>query len=124
MRSGGSADDRRPPISQSYARIYAVVERIPPGRVATYGQVAAICGLTGRARQVGYALHSLPPGSELAWHRVINAKGQVSPRADGPWAGIQRQLLEAEGIDFDGSGTVDLERFRWEPKTDLDGRPD
>ncbi len=99
--------------ASSYARIYAVVRRIPPGRVATYGQVAALAGLAGRARQVGYALHALPEGNALPWHRVINARGEVSPRAEPEWEGYQRFLLEEEDVDFDLAGRVDLERFGW-----------
>ena len=100
--------------SELRARIYAVVERIPRGRVATYGQVAALAGAPRHARQVGYALHDLPPGSELPWHRVINARGEVSRRSEPGWDGFQRQLLEAEGVEFH-RGRVDLQRYRWEP---------
>jgi methylated-DNA-protein-cysteine methyltransferase-like protein len=101
--------------SDPYARIYAVVKRIPPGRVATYGQVAAIAGLAGHARQVGYALHASPEGLDLPWHRVINAKGEVSPRSEPGPAGFQRHLLEEEGIVFDTKDRLDLERYRWDP---------
>jgi alkylated DNA nucleotide flippase Atl1/3-methyladenine DNA glycosylase AlkD len=90
-----------------------VVRRIPQGRVATYGQVAALAGMAGRARQVGYALHALPEGSQLPWHRVINARGEVSPRAEPGVEGYQRFLLEEEEVDFDLAGRVDLERFGW-----------
>jgi methylated-DNA-protein-cysteine methyltransferase-like protein len=101
--------------SDSYARIYAVVRRIPEGRVATYGQVAALAGIPGHARQVGYALHALPDGADAPWQRVINARGEVSERADGGWReGYQRHLLEEEGVAFDARGRVDLARFRWE----------
>jgi methylated-DNA-protein-cysteine methyltransferase related protein len=92
-----------------------VVERIPPGRVATYGQVAALAGLPGRARQVGYALHALPERSAVPWHRVINARGEVSPRTEPGWEGYQRHLLEEEDVVFDAHGRVDLDRFGWEP---------
>jgi len=102
------------PGAGSYERIYAVVRRIPPGRVATYGQVAALAGLAGRARQVGYALHALPEGNSVPWHRVINARGEVSPRAEPGWEGYQRHLLEEEDVEFDLAGRVDLERFGWQ----------
>jgi methylated-DNA-protein-cysteine methyltransferase related protein len=102
--------------ARSYTRIYAVVRRIPRGRVATYGQVAALAGLAGHARQVGYALHALPAGSTLPWHRVINAQGEISLRSV-PGAGLtQRMLLEREGIRFDARGRIALERYRWEPR--------
>jgi methylated-DNA-protein-cysteine methyltransferase-like protein len=101
--------------STSYERIYAQVARVPAGRVATYGQIAELADLPGQARQVGYALHALPSGSELPWHRVINAKGEVSLRAESGWEGFQRQLLEEEGVAFDPAGRVNLNEFRWEP---------
>ncbi len=106
--------ESRPP-SDNYRRIYAVVRRVPAGTVATYGQVAAIAGLAGHARQVGYALHALEEGSDVPWQRVINAKGEVSPRATPEWEGYQRHLLEEEGVEFDQRGRVDLDRYRWEP---------
>ena len=102
--------------SARYQRIYAVVRRIPRGRVATYGQVAELAGLEGHARQVGYALHALPSGSGLPWHRVINARGEISARSGSDWEELQRLLLEAEGIEFDLCGRVDLRRFRWRKK--------
>jgi len=99
-----------------YQRIYDVVRRIPAGKVATYGQVAALAGLPGHARQVGYALHALSDGDgDVPWQRVINARGEVSPRSEPGWEGYQRARLEAEGIAFDARGRVDLERFRWRP---------
>lgn len=101
--------------SGRYQRIYVVVQQIPTGRVATYGQVAAVAGLPGQARQVGYALHALSEGTEVPWHRVINARGEVSQRSEGGWEHYQRHLLEEEGVSFDETGRVDLSRFRWEP---------
>ena len=98
-----------------YGPIYAVIERIPEGRVATYGQIASLAGLPGHARQVGYALHAAPEELSIPWHRVINARGEVSPRAEPGWEGYQRHLLEEEGVEFDLRGRVDLKRYRWEP---------
>lgn len=103
------------PRHESYERIYAVVRQIPEGRVATYGQIAALAGSAGHARQVGYALHALKEGSGVPWHRVINAKGEVSLRAEAGWDNFQRHLLEEEGVVFDERGRVDLEGKRWEP---------
>jgi len=103
------------PGADTWRRIYATVSRIPPGRVATYGQVAALTGLAGRARQVGYALHALPEGSPVPWHRVINARGEISPRAEPGWEGFQRFLLEEEEVELDLAGRIDLERFQWQP---------
>lgn len=98
-----------------YERIYEVVRRIPAGRVATYAQIARRAGLPGRARQAGYALAALPDGSDVPWHRVINARGEVSRRSGGSaFERIQRVLLEAEGVAFDHRDRVDLERFGWD----------
>lgn len=101
-------------MADRYHRIYHVVRQVPRGRVVTYGQVAHLAGLGGHARQVGYALHSLPEGSDVPWQRVINARGEVSPRSAPGWDAVQRRLLEEEGVAFDDRGRVDLERFRWE----------
>ena len=99
-----------------WPRIWAVVRAVPAGRVATYGQVAALAGLPRHARLAGYALHGLPEDSDVPWHRVINAQGRVSQRSEpGPSAGLQRHLLEEEGVVFDLGGRVDLKRFRWDP---------
>ncbi len=102
--------------SPTSGRVYAVVRRIPRGRVATYGQVAALAGLPGHARQVGYALHALPRGTRLPWHRVINAKGEVSRRRRPGDELSQRLLLEREGVRFDARGRVALARLRWSPR--------
>ena len=98
----------------SYARIYDAVRRVPFGTVATYGQVASLAGLAGHARQVGYALSSLEV-DDVPWHRIVNAKGQISDRSDPCSDGMseQRQLLEAEGIEFDHRGRIHLSTFRW-----------
>jgi methylated-DNA-protein-cysteine methyltransferase-like protein len=100
----------------SYEQIYVVVRRIPRGRVATYGQVAALAGLGRHARQVGYALHALPHGTTVPWHRVINARGEVSRRSATGDDVVQRLRLEAEGVAFDGRGRVDLELYQWRPR--------
>jgi methylated-DNA-protein-cysteine methyltransferase-like protein len=98
----------------SHARVYDVVRRIPRGRVATYGGVASEAGLPGHARQVGYALAGLPDGTDVPWHRVINARGEVSRRSGGRgFESLQRILLEAEGVRFGSNDRVDLDRFGW-----------
>lgn len=98
------------------ARIYAVVRRIPRGRVATYGQVAELAGLHGHARQVGYALNALPDGTTVPWHRVLNARGEVSLRSEPGAELSQRMLLEREGVRFDARGRVALKRVAWRPR--------
>src|SRR5688572_17269689 len=101
----------------SRERIYAVVRRIPHGRVATYGQVARLAGLGRHARQVGYALSALRTGSRVPWHRVINARGEVSRRARPGAELSQRMLLEREGHRFDTRGRVRLAAVQWRPRT-------
>jgi methylated-DNA-protein-cysteine methyltransferase-like protein len=97
-------------------QVYAAVARIPPGQLATYGQIAELLGAYGAARQVGWALRRLPLPSAIPWHRVVNARGQISftPSREGSdW--IQRELLLAEGIPVDAAGRLPLARHRWLP---------
>lgn len=101
------------PAGSSYQRIYAVVARIPRGKVASYGQVAALAGLPRHARQVGYALSAIPDGLKLPWQRVVNSKGEVSKRVLSFDEPRQRFLLEKEGVRFGKGGRVDLERYGW-----------
>ena len=101
-----------------YELVWATVKRIPRGRVATYGQIAALAGMPRHARQAGYALAATPENVKIPWHRVINAQGRISLRLkhwDSGNDDLQRILLEAEGVLFDESGRVDLKRFRWKP---------
>lgn len=108
------ADPPFVPATSSYDRIYAAVRRIPRGRVCTYGAVARLAGLPRHARLVGYALHALPPGTRLPWHRVINAQGKLSLVRAGRSSGItQRLLLEREGVRVDAANRVSLARFGW-----------
>ena len=111
----GTAGWRAPDVSDAYARIYAAVCAIPRGQVSTYGDVARHAGLPGRARQVGYALHALKEDQEVPWQRVINAQGRVSLGGQVGLDRLQQQMLEAEGVEFDAGGRVDLARFRWAP---------
>jgi methylated-DNA-protein-cysteine methyltransferase-like protein len=101
--------------ASSYARIYAVVRRVPKGRVATYGQIAELAGLPRQARQVGYALAALGD-ARVPWHRVINARGEISLRARSGPEQLQRLLLEREGVAFDAKGRVALARHLWRPR--------
>jgi methylated-DNA-protein-cysteine methyltransferase-like protein len=96
-----------------YELIWSAVQQIPKGKVATYGDIAALAGLEGHARQVGYALHNLPGEAKVPWHRVVNAKGEISPRSAGDSHELQRLLLEAEGVEFDRAGRVELKKYRW-----------
>ena len=99
---------------EAVAAICAVIDRIPKGWVATYGQVAAMAGLPRRARLVGHVLQHLDPASRIPWHRVVNARGEVSYSASRNGSdALQRRLLEKEGVAFDSADRLDLERFRW-----------
>jgi methylated-DNA-protein-cysteine methyltransferase-like protein len=95
-----------------YEQIYAVVCQIPPGQVATYGQIAGIVG-NCTARMVGYAMAALPFDTDVPWQRVINAQGKVSPRSGGQGGALQRQILEGEGVHFDSRDRVDFEQVGW-----------
>ena len=96
--------------SSLYERIYEVTQRIPEGKVATYGQIARMSGTPKGARQVGYAMAALgrgQPRPDVPWHRVVNAKGESSIGGD------QIIRLEGEGVAFDERGRIDLKRFGW-----------
>jgi methylated-DNA-protein-cysteine methyltransferase-like protein len=110
MRETGA---NREDVPNFYTAVYRLVAQIPAGKVTTYGQIARWLGHPSAARAVGYALHALPTGSDIPWQRVINAAGRVSSRCDRHYEGIQRALLEAEGVRFDSYGSVDLQRFGW-----------
>jgi methylated-DNA-protein-cysteine methyltransferase related protein len=97
-----------------YACVYALVRQVPPGKVVTYGQVAALLGQPRAARAVGYALRFLPAGTDVPWHRVINHRGQISLRTPPESPLVQRLLLEEEGVVFDAEGRVDLAVYRWQ----------
>jgi len=99
---------------QVFTRILDVVRRVPRGRVATYGQIARLAGLPRHARHVGYALHGLPFGTPLPWHRVLNASGGISQRGWDAMA-TQRLRLESEGVAFGPRGRVALDRYGWRP---------
>ncbi|MFN8588614.1 MAG: MGMT family protein [Candidatus Eisenbacteria bacterium] len=98
---------------RTYARIFAMVRRIPEGKVASYGEVADWSGLPRQARLVGYALHA--SGSDFVpWHRVVNAAGVLSlGKLDPSGAVTQRLRLQAEGVTFDARGRVRMDLHRW-----------
>ncbi|MFV8752284.1 MGMT family protein [Nannocystaceae bacterium ST9] len=96
-------------MNERWSAIWRAVEAIPPGRVASYGQVAQAAGLPGFARLVGRALAGLPPASSVPWHRVVNARGEIS--LTGRAGEAQRRLLRAEGVVFRAGGRIDMRRF-------------
>ncbi len=96
-----------------YEQIYTVARQIPAGKVSTYGQIAAIVGRGCTAREAGYAMAAIKAEDTLTpWHRVINAKGQISDRG-GMGPTIQREMLEREGVIFDAKDQVDFDQVSW-----------
>ncbi len=95
--------------------VYSIVNQIPEGSVSTYGQIAALIGFPSHARQVGYALAALENNSRVPWHRVINAKGKISPRGLDGCDDYQRLLLEEEGVIFGKNDCISLKQFQWHP---------
>ncbi|NJP05298.1 MAG: cysteine methyltransferase [Chloroflexaceae bacterium] len=96
-----------------YDTIYAMVRRIPAGKVSSYGRIAALIGEPRQARLVGYALHALRTSGQhqdVPWWRVVNAQGRISNAYE---PAMQRQLLRAEGVIVDERDRIDLKRFLW-----------
>ena len=102
-----------------HVEVYALVRRIPPGQVMTYGQIATVVGRARAARAVGGAMRHCPDG--VPWHRVVNAQGAISRRRQGSGMLTQRIRLEQEGIHL-RRGRVWLARYQWEPSTPGAGR--
>ena len=96
-----------------------VIQSIPAGKVMTYGQIAGLAGSPRGARQVARLLHSMSAKYNLPWHRVINAKGEISLQ-DEASRQIQEELLQNEGVAILASGKVDLLRYRHDPGHDGD----
>ncbi len=106
--------------SSKYQKIYDVVRKIPPGKVLTYGQVAELAGLCGKARLVGYALFRVEIETDIPWQRVVNSKGEISysiARCGGDY--LQKTLLEQEGIEFGRANRIDLKIYRWQASFEL-----
>lgn len=103
--------------NRAYAAIWAVVKKIPRGKVATYGQIAALAGYARQPRLAGYALAHTPASEKIAWHRVINAQGKIALPPRSVAYRKQRILLESEGVIFI-AGRVNLKRHRWQPFND------
>ncbi len=110
--------DPRPGTSKSrreemFQRFYALVDSVPRGQVATYGQIAREAGLPRHARHVGAALRRLPKGTELPWHRVLGADGKIRPATRSGGA-EQRRRLREEGVEV-RADRVDLDVCGWRP---------
>jgi len=100
--------------ASAWTEVYDIVRRIPPGRVMNYGQIARYLVRPLSARAVGWAIHQCP--EDVPWHRVVNASGGCSTDSLADVSrGLQRALLEAEGVEFRADGTLDLALYRWSP---------
>ena len=98
--------------ANAWTEVYHLVRRIPRGRVMTYGQIATLVENWLSPRAVGWAMHGCPKG--VPWQRVVNASGGCSTdRLPGFVKGLQRAMLEAEGVRFRADGTIDLSRHRF-----------
>lgn len=104
-----------PKSTSFFRRVITLIKKIPRGKVATYGQIAALAGNPRAARQVAWVLHSASDKEKLPWQRVINSRGGISlPRYGG--YELQRALLVKEGIKFDAADQIALARFQWKPQ--------
>jgi len=104
---------RAPTKDKPFEQVWALVRRIPRGRVATYGQLSQLVDRRLTPIGIGWAIRAAPEDS-LPWHRVVNGRGGISTDGDVP--GLQRSLLEAEGVRFGADGFIDLERHAWRPR--------
>jgi methylated-DNA-protein-cysteine methyltransferase-like protein len=105
-------------VERLYRAIYAVVRRIPRGRVATYGQVAELAGIPGGARVAGAAMKVSKRSDHLPWQRVIGKAGRTRGRIaihDPVGAAVQRNLLDREGVEIGATGLIALDRYGWLP---------
>ncbi|HVF35864.1 MAG TPA: MGMT family protein [Candidatus Saccharimonadia bacterium] len=106
-------------VSPEAQRILSTVARVPRGRVASYGQVAAVAGLPGRARLVGWALRHAPEGASLPWHRILRADGRIAFPEGSDGYLRQSRLLARERVAVE-RGRVDLSRYGWQRAASLD----
>ena len=108
-----------PPMDR-IARIHRILDTIrdiPRGSVASYGQIAGIAGIPRGARQVGYALRSLPDGHDVPWHRVLQASGMIAFAKGSPEFEEQKKRLMMEDVAVI-AGRVDMHKYRWQPDLD------
>lgn len=101
-------------MAGTFEKVYARVKQIPPGKVATYGQIARLCGMPRGARIVGYAMASCPAGRGVPCHRVVDREGHTKKAFDAYMPDTQRMLLEGEGVAFLTDGRVNMAECLWE----------
>lgn len=114
--AGPEGDGAAEFVGQRYAAVYQLVRRIPRGRVLTYGQVAELAGMPGAARAVGAAMRASTPEQGLPWQRVVGKRGPglgLVRIHDAMGAGMQRALLEAEGVTFTSGDAISLATHGW-----------
>ena len=109
-------------MADTFKRIYEIVKMIPRGKVATYGQIAALAGNVHMSRVVGYALHVNPDPGVIPCHRVVNRFGRTSPAFAFGGQDVQRALLEKEGVSFTSQGLVDMSKHLWDGNTCHDAK--
>ncbi len=97
----------------TFDKIYEVVKKIPKGQVASYGQVAALAGNKRWSRVVGYALHVNPDSEAIPCYRVVTKEGKTSPAFAFGGSDVQRELLEADGVEFKDDHVI-MEKYQWE----------
>jgi methylated-DNA-protein-cysteine methyltransferase-like protein len=105
-------------VSPATQRVKNIIRQIPRGKVATYGQIAALAGNPRAARQVVWILNSSSQKDKLPWHRVVNRKGQISLKP-GQGYEIQKALLQEEGVRFDDNYKINFDRHLWSPSYDI-----
>ncbi len=115
MRRNQADPSNRPVGVGFFDSVYALVRRIPRGKVATYGQIARLLGAPRSARVVGWAMHGNPHGVRVPWQRVVQRGGSLSPSVCPADPGRQRRLLEREGVTFFLGGRIDMAAHQWEP---------
>lgn len=103
----------KPSDDRPFERVWKLIARVPRGRVTTYGQLSELIGHRLTPVGIGWAIRAAPEDA-VAWHRVVAAKGRIS--TDRAHPGLQREMLESEGVRFDSEGAVDLARHGWKPK--------
>lgn len=114
MEKEESREMKREAQSNFYKRVYDLVGKIPPGTVATYGQIAMLAGSPRAARQVGYAMSAVSENHGLPCHRVVNRLGELAAEEVFGGREFQRLLLEREGVGFLADGRIDMKRFLWD----------
>ena len=115
MSAAGEAARDADGSGGAWNEIWEIVRQIPPGTVMSFGAIASLLERRLSPVAVGWALHACP--ADVPWHRVVNARGECSTdRSASGTPGRQRQRLEAEGVEFDSDGRVDMERFCWRPE--------